>query len=243
LGKDSLIYGGMVGAALAIIGGLLSQGSSTRAASGSLNLTPLFSPGADINETLDALREALPQIRDSVEKAKPFLALQLGGYVLFALGFLGVWRVTRRILALAAFFCLVLAGVMSMASSLILPTALEEMVNALSAGRTAEELAPAVPSLLLLAGAGLLGLVGLVAGFISGGYEFYRVGRELDHDFLRGSGVLMMAAAVLSVIPLLGGLIVYAAIASIGLSFHLLARHLATALKAGLGNGQVHDRG
>jgi hypothetical protein len=127
-----------------------------------------------------------------------------------------------------------LAGVTATASYLMLPSALEELADALAAGGTkVEDLAPAMPSLLLLAGVGLLGLVGLVGGSLSGGYEFYRIGKELDHDFLRGSGVLMMATAVLSVVPLLGGLIVYAAIALVGISFYLLAGRMATALNTG----------
>lgn len=225
---------GMVGAALAVVGGLLSQGLSGSASTGPLNLTSLFTPGADTNRTVEALRDALPGVRENVEQARPFLIVQLVGYVLFALGFVGIWRATKRILGLIAFLCFLLAGVTATASYLMLPSALEELADALAAGGTkVEDLAPAMPSLLLLAGVGLLGLVGLVGGSLSGGYEFYRIGKELDHDFLRGSGVLMMATAVLSVVPLLGGLIVYAAIALVGISFHLLAGRMATALKSG----------
>jgi len=232
--NTELLHMGMIGAALTIVGGLLSQGLSTGAGTGSLNLTPLFTPGADTNQTVEALREALPEARESAERARPFLFIQLAGYALFALGFVGIWRMTRRALGLVAFLCFLLAGVSATASYLMLPSALEELADALAAGSTkAEDLAPAIPSLLVLAGAGLLGLVGLVVGSLSGGYEFYRMGKELDHDFLRGSGVLMMATAVLSIVPLLGGLIVYAAIASVGISFHLLVGRMAAALKPG----------
>lgn len=232
--NTELLHMGMIGAALTIVGGLLSQGLSTGAGTSSLNLTSLFTPGADINQTVEALREALPEVRESAEKARPFLVIELAGYTLFALGFVGIWRMTRRTLGLVAFLGFLLAGVSATASYLMLPSALEELADALAAGSAkVEDLAPAMPSLLVLAGAGLLGLVGLVAGSLTGGYEFYRIGKELDHDFLRGSGVLMMATAVLSVVPLLGGLIVYAAIASVGISFHLLVGRMTIALKQG----------
>ncbi len=222
-----LFYSGALGAVLAILGALISQGLSSGLFVGSANISSAFASGQDPEEAAEALKEALPKVEEHIAGIWPFVLVQLSGYFLFSLGFAGVWRMTRRSLAFIACLCFILTGAMTAASYLIVPSAIRGLIEVLESGNATDLAAGQMaPSLIVLATAGVLGLIGLLAGAVSGGYEIHRVGRELDHDFMRGSGVLMMAGAVLSLIPLFGGLLVYISILSVGICFILLVRTL-----------------
>jgi uncharacterized membrane protein len=88
-------------------------------------------------------------------------------------------------------------------------------------------------SLILLGGAGILSLIFQLGGCVAGGYENYRIGKELDHDFLRGSGTLLMAGAIAAFIPFIGVYILMIAIVLTGIGFYLLATRISEEIDQG----------
>jgi hypothetical protein len=235
--QTTMLYLGAVGAILAVLGGLGAQTIARGVASSTANLSSAFVPGGDTGEMADKLEDALPEIRDSIRKATPYAFLQFGGYLLFSLGFVGIWLLTRRGITLASAICFALFAIVTLASLLILPQAMEELVSLLRGLSEDEELTTVPMSLLLLGGAGLLSLVLQLGGSIAGGWETYRIGKELDHDFLRGSGALLMAGAIAAFVPVYGVLILLLAVAAVGIGFYLLATRVEDVLVTGKSQG------
>ncbi|MBU7004081.1 MAG: hypothetical protein HXS50_00845 [Theionarchaea archaeon] len=231
--KD-LLYIGMIGSILAVVGGLGAQGTaSTSFTSG--NFTQAFT-GTDTGEMADSLEEVLPDIREGVEKGMPYAVLQFGGYVLFAFGFIGIWRLTKRGLVLAAAIAFALFAVVTLVAFIILPGAMENLVDFLRDAAENEEPSFFPMSLILLGGAGILSLVFQLGGCVAGGYENYRIGKELDHDFLRGSGMLLMVGAIAALIPFIGVYILLLAVLLTGIGFYLLATRISEEIGPGQSN-------
>ena len=223
----NLLYIGMIGSLLAIAGGLGAQGIAGTTTLASGNLTSAFTPGSDTGEMADSLEEALPEIKDAVERGKPYAFLQFGGYVLFALGFVGVWQLTKRGLVLVAAIAFALFAITTLVTYLILPDALENMVDFFRDIADDEQPSFIPTSLIILGAAGILSLILQLGGCVAGGYEIYRIGRELDHDFLRGSGALLMVGAIAAFIPLIGVYILLLAVVITGIGFYLLATRIS----------------
>jgi len=228
---QTMLYMGAFGAILAVLGGFGAQSLAGNLGLGSTNLTSVFMSGSDTGEMADRLSEALPTIREQTKRGKPYAVLQLAGYVLFSVGFLGVWRLTSRTIGLVASICFLLLGIVTLVTYLITPTALEELVSLLREVSSQGKPSTLPTSLMLLAAAGFVSLVGQMGGTVSGGFEIYRIGKEMDHDFLRGSGVLLMAGAVAVFIPLFGVYIVYLGVALAGISLFLLGGTVGAALE------------
>ena len=226
----TLLYLGAIGSILALIGGLGSQSMATSAGLGSANISSVFISGGNTSEMAEKLSETLPDIREGVERGLPYAGLQFVGYILFATGFIAIWRLTKRGLALAAFLCFALFGPVVLASYVTLPSAMEGLVKVLESVEGDEGLNFFPTSLLILAMAGLLSVVLQLGGSVSGGYEVYRIGKEFDHDLFRGSGVLLMASAVAVFIPFFGSYIMYTAIGVTGFCFYLLASRVSSTL-------------
>lgn len=221
--QTTMLYLGAVGAMLAVVGGIGAQVLSGGASMASANLSTVFVQGDDTGEMADRLEEALPEIRESVGRARPYAFLQLAGYLIFSLGFVGVWKLTKRGLALAAVICFALFALVTVATLLLLPQALEELVDVLRDLSEDETLTTIPTSLILLGGAGIISLVVQLGGSVAGGYEIYRIGKEVDHDFMRGSGALLMAGAIAAFVPVYGAIILLLAVGAAGVSFYLLA--------------------
>jgi len=224
----TLLYLGAIGATLAVIGALGSQGAASSFSTG--NLSAAFVPGGDTQEMADSLEEALPEIRDNVRRATPYALMQFAGYLLFSLGFVALWQMTKRGIGLAAFLCFALFAVVTLATFLLLPGAMEDLVQVLR-DMEGEEAPTVVPAaLLLLGGAGLMSLMVQIGGSIAGGYEIYRIAKELDNDFLRGSGALLMAGAIAVFVPVYGPFILLIGVILAGAGFYVLATRIHAAL-------------
>jgi hypothetical protein len=233
LNRITLLYLGAMGAILAVLGGLGAQAVSS-GDTGSANLSSAFVPGQDIEEMREALAEALPEIKESVRRVQPYAVLQFVGMVAFSLGFAALYRLTKRSLAFVAFLGFALLGLTILVSYLVLPSALEAFLEVLEQADPEGGVVSYVPApMLILVGAQLLSLVLQLGGSLSGGYEFNRVGRELDQGFLRISGFLLMCVAVAAVveifIPFYGVYVLYLAIGVTGISFYLLASRVTAA--------------
>jgi len=223
--KD-LLYIGMIGSILAVLGGLGAQGIAGTTTLASGNLTQAFT-GTDTGEMADSLEETLPEIREGVEKAMPYALIQFGGYVLFAVGFIGVWKLTKRGLVLAAAIAFALFALATLLAFVMLPGAMEDLVDILRNLQEDEQLNTLPMSLIVLGGTGILSLVFQLGGCVAGGYENFRIGKELDHDFLRGSGMLLMVGAIAAFIPFIGAYILMVAIILTGIGFYLLATRIS----------------
>lgn len=224
--KTTFLYLGAAGSLLALFGGLGMQATSAQIGLPSANLTTAFTGGENMTRMADELSEALPDLRENVRVALPYAVLQMAGYALFSLGFVGIWRLTGRSLGFIAFIAVLLLGIMTLASFVFLPAAMEDLADLLREADQAGVPTSMPAALMVVALTGVLSLVAQLAGFVSGGYEFYRLGKEFDSDMYRGCGVLLMAAAVATFIPLIGIFIVVLAIGVTGLSFYLLGRNV-----------------
>jgi hypothetical protein len=229
---QDLLYIGMIGSILAVVGGLGAQGIAGTTSLASGNLTQAFT-GTDTDEMADRLEETLPEIREGVEKAMPYAFLQFGGYVLFAVGFIGIWQLTKRGLVLAGAIAFVLFALGTLVAFIILPGAMENLVDMLRDVGEDEQLDTFPMSLILLGGAGILSLVFQLGGCVAGGYENFRIGKELDHDFLRGSGMLLMVGAIAAFIPFIGVYILLVAVLLTGIGFYLLATRISEEIGQG----------
>ena len=229
--KD-LLYIGMIGSIIAVVGGLGAQGMAGMTSLASGNLTQAFT-GTDTGEMADSLEDALPEIREGVEKGMPYAILQFAGYVLFAVGFVGVWQLTKRGLILAAAIAFALFAIATLVAFVILPGAMENLVDILRDMQEDEQFDTLPMSLIILGGVGILSLVFQLGGCVAGGYENFRIGKELDHDFLRGSGMLLMVGAVAAFIPLIGVYILLVAVILTGIGFYLLATRISEEIGQG----------
>ncbi len=229
--KTTFLYIGAIGSLLALLGSLGLQSTAANVGMGSANLSTAFTSGQNLSQMADELSDALPDIRRNVDVGMPYAGVQMAGYAFFSLGFVGLWRMTDRSLGLIAFICFLILGIVTLVSYLVLPGAMEELIEFLQNAESQEAMTSIPGSLMVLGLAGVLNVIMQLGGSVAGGYELYRIGKEFDHDLFRGGGALLMAAAVAIFIPVMGTFLVILAIGVTGLCFYLLARMVDEAVE------------